>query len=80
MATQDHNERPELADPPKEEEMKCEHTLGEMETACYCDSLCPICLSEEVKRLREGIEEYLEIDPSCHCKICEKLRKLVESK
>jgi len=32
--------------------MTCTHELGEMETACAFDGLCPLCLSAELDRLQ----------------------------
>lgn len=38
--------------------MNCEHELAEKETACYADSLCPICLLAENKRLKKAIKDF----------------------
>ena len=32
--------------------MTCTHELGEMETACAFDGLCPLCLSAELDRIQ----------------------------
>ena len=35
---------------------KCDHTLEEMETAIYCDSLCPACNRSRIASLETEIE------------------------
>jgi hypothetical protein len=36
--------------------MTCKHEIWEMDTAAHADGLCPLCLKEDNKQLRQEIE------------------------
>ena len=41
--------------------MNCTHDVTDKEVAAVADGLCPICLGEENKRLREALEAIEDV-------------------
>ncbi len=38
--------------------MTCTHTLPEREIAITADGYCPLCMADEIKRLRAALEPF----------------------
>ena len=57
----------------------CDHNWAEQDTAIACDGLCPLCLQNENKRLKEELEFIADEWEWCPCGAAEHAKKALKN-